>query len=665
MKRIAVISAVVLVFTGALAAGFTLLLSPSFLADEMARAVEQASGKKLSFGSGPRLTLWPEFGVAFGNVRLDNARDFSELPFATVEEMRVRIAAAALIGRRAAIDEVRLVRPRLNLFMDQAGHGNWMQDAAPTAGASPPVPPLYVEGGTVTFGDERSGQRVRLGDLDMLMTLQSAKGPLEVKGSGNWHNDRMSFSLFIKSPQSLAEKGSPVDLNVSGSWIDLGFSGRGAIAEEIDLAGTLEGNSRSLRGLLRWAGLEIGDGKGFERFRTSGAFRLRGNSFALSKAQFRLDGMNAQGDAALDFKSGKPILTLALGIDHLDLNRYGLGSSLFSGEADEGIERWGLQPIDFSLLNSFDAKATLTADRVIFGRAIMSHARLNGTIGNGVLNAKLEHIDLHQGKAKGQLVLNGAQKAPIVQVGLDAENIDANALLGGASGRLKGRAEASMALAATGRSPRELIASLRGTAGVAIRDGALAGIDVEQMAQEVAEKIVVGWTANAQATTRFDLLKGNFKLADGIAETSDLDAAGPGLKLKGKGLIDLLKGEIEMKIEPEFSAHAMNIPLMISGPLSRPKLYPDIAGVLENPAAAYEALKALLSRAAGRPGGAGTPETATTNAGGVAGEALSSEADAGTPAHSVDLKKELNTNTIDLMNGFTGDSEPEALSTDP
>ena len=120
-----------------------------------------------------------------------------------------------------------------------------------------------------------------------------------------------------------------------------------------------------------------------------------------------------------------------------------------------------------------------------------------------------------------------------------------------------------------------------------------------------------------------------------------------------------------MKIEPEFGAQAMNVPVMISGPWSKPKFYPDIAGVLENPAAAYEALKTLLSRTPDGAGGEGTPTAATSNAGGVAGEALSSEADAGTPAHSVDLKKELNTNTIDLMNGFTGDSEPETLSTDP
>jgi AsmA protein len=437
------------------------------------------------------------------------------------------------------------------------------------------------------------------------------------------------------------------------------------VAEEIDLAGTLEGSSRSLRGLLRWAGLDIGEGKGFERVRTSGAFRLKGSSLALSKAQFRFDGMNGQGDAALDFKSEKPTLSLALGLDQLDLNRYGLSSSLLSAEADEGIERWGLQPIDFSLLNSFDANVALTAERVIYGRAIMSHARLNGRIDNGVLNAKLEHIDLHQGKAKGQLVLNGAQKAPIAQVGFDAENFNAEALLGGMGGRLKGRADASLALAATGRSPRELIASLRGTAGVTVRDGALSGIDVEHIVKAVAEKIILGWPERAEATSRFDLLKGSFKLADGIAETSDLEASGPGLKFKGKGLVDLLKGEVEMKIEPEFGQDAMNIPVMISGSWSKPKFYPDIAGVLENPTAAYEALKALLSRAAEGTGGEGMPATATSNAGGVAGEALSNEADAGAPARSVDLKKELNTNTIDLMNGFTGSNEPETLSSDP
>jgi AsmA protein len=102
--------------------------------------------------------------------------------------------------------------------------------------------------------------------------------------------------------------------------------------------------------------------------------------------------------------------------------------------------------------------------------------------------------------------------------------------------------------------------------------------------------------------------------------------------------------------------------MMISGPWAKPKFYPDIAGVLENPAAAYDALKALVSRVK-------TPEEpqasrTLSNAGGVAGEGLSSDSGSGEPPRAVELKKQLNTNTIELMNGFAGETPSEPVSSE-
>src|SRR5688572_13746510 len=301
MKRLAVIAAVFLVFAGAVA-GLAYMSSPSFLSAALAKAVEESSGKQISFRSGPRIVLWPEFGITYGNVSLRGDGPLSEEPFAEIEKMRVKISPAALIGRRAAIEEVRLVNPRINLLIN-SGRNNW----SIAAGAGEPdgraslvaIPPIYVEGGTVNLKDLRSGERFSLGKLDMVVMLASPRGALDIRGSGDWRNDRVSFSLFIKSPQALAGKGSPLDINLSGSWLDFGFSGRAAVAEQLDLAGTIQGGSRSLRGLMRWAGIDIGDGKGLGSFRTSGAFRLKGKTLELTKAQFRLDRMMAEGHASL------------------------------------------------------------------------------------------------------------------------------------------------------------------------------------------------------------------------------------------------------------------------------------------------------------------------------------------------------------------------------
>ena len=668
MKRLAVISAVFLVIAGALVAGLAQMFSPSSLSAALARAVEESSGKQISFRSGPRIALWPEFGIAYRNVTLTGSGAPDEEPFAEIDEMRVKISPVTLIGRRAAIEEVRLLNPRINLLIDSSGRTNWSIAAgsAETSKASLlAIPPIYVEGGTVSLKDVRSGERFRFGKLDMLVMLASPRGALDIRGSGDWRNDRVSFSLFIKSPQALAGKGSPLDINLSGSWLNFGFSGRGAVAQQLDLAGTIQGGSRSLRGLMRWAGIEIGEGKGLGSFRTSGAFRLKGKTLELTKAQFRLDRVTAKGNASLALDQEKPALTATLDIEQIDLNDYFLAYK--RDQRAQGIERWSASPVDFTLLNSVKAKAALRTERLIYGRATMGNAVIDVLLDNGILNAKAKEIELYGGKGEGQLVLNGEQRVPTLQLGFDGQGVDARQLFGdlGEFDQLEGRSDLALAIAATGHSPREMAASLRGSAGLKINDGAVRGLDVPLLMGHVAQKIVVGWPETQDVANSFSLLKGNFKIADGIAESNDLELVSPVLSLKGQGLLDLLKGEVELKVKPanEGDAVALAVPMMITGPWSKPKFYPDIAGVLENPAAAYDALKALVSSVKKPEEEPGDSDT-LSNAGGVAGETLSSDPGSSEPPRAVELRKQLNTNTIELMNGFTGETPPEPVSSE-
>jgi AsmA protein len=669
MKRLAVIAAVFLIFAGAVA-GLAYMFSPAFLSAVLAKAIEESSGKRMSFQSGPRIALSPEFGIAFGNVTLKGNSVPGEEPFAEIEEMRVKISPAALIRRRATIEEVRLVNPRINLLIDSSGRNNW----SVAAGAGEldgkanlvAIPPIYVEGGTVKLNDLRSGERFSLGKLDMVVMLASPRGAIDMRGSGDWRNDRVSFSLFIKSLQALAGKGSPLDINLSGSWLDFGFSGRAAIAKQLDLAGTIQGGSRSLRGLMRWAGIDIGDGKSLGSFRTSGAFRLKGKTLELTNAKFRLDRMMAEGDASLALDQEKPALTARLDVNQIDLNDYLLGYN--RDQRAQGIERWSAASVDFTLLNSIEAKAALRTERLIYGRATMGNAVIEAHLANGILNAKVKEIDLYGGKGEGQLVLNGEQRVPTLQLGFDAHGVDSRSLFSDFwdFDRLEGSSDLALAIAATGHSPREMAASLRGSAGVKITNGAVTGVDMPLLMGHVAQKIVVGWPETKAIASSFSLLKGNFKIADGIAESDDLELVSSTLSLTGQGLLDLLKGEVELKIKPagpgEAGVIALAVPMMISGPWAKPKFYPDIAGVLENPAAAYDALKALVSRVK-------TPEApqashTLSNAGGVAGEGLSSDSGSGEPPRAVELKKQLNTNTIELMNGFAGETPSEPVSSE-
>src|SRR5215210_1270330 len=354
MRRLAVILSGVAILAGSTLSAAYLLASANSLITQIADGIERSTGRIVTINSAARLRLWPEFGISFSGVKLANAEVGNGSAFAEVETMRVTISPGALIRRRAEINEIKLINPVVNLVVDAQGRGNWETGKASRTAkdiTSPAVPPLYVEGGTVSFLDERSGESHVFKRLDLALTLPSLEGAIDIKGSGDWQQDRVSFSLFLKSPQLLAGEGTPIDLNISGSWLNFAFSGQAAVSKNLQLAGTVEGGTRSLRGLMRWSGLKIGEGKGLGVLQAKGALSLKGQVLSLSKAQFILDGMRAQGDVAVRFAEDKPKLTARLGLDALDLNQY-VPAPHRSGDEGEGLEAWSSESLDFSALNA-------------------------------------------------------------------------------------------------------------------------------------------------------------------------------------------------------------------------------------------------------------------------------------------------------------------------
>jgi AsmA protein len=659
MRRLAVILSGMVILAGSTLSAIYLLVSANSLTMQIADGIERSTGRIVTIGSAARLRLWPEFGISFSDVKLANPGAGTGSAFAEVETMRVNLSPGALIRRRAEIDEIKLINPVVNLVVDAQGRGNWEtgKTSQKAQNTSPPaVPPLYVEGGTVNFVDDRSGDSHVFKRLDLALTLLSLEGAIDIKGSGDWRQDRVSFSLFLKSPQLFAGEGTPIDLNVSGSWLNFAFSGQAAASKDFQLAGTVEGGTRSLRGLMRWAGLKIGDGKGLGVLQAKGALSLKGQVLSLSKAQFILDGMRAQGDVAVRFAEDKPKLTARLGLDALDLNQY-IPAPHRSGDEGEGLEAWSSESLDFSALNAMDASANLRAARLIYGRALMSDAVIDATIADGILNAKLDKVVLYGGTAGGQVVLNGKQKVPTVQANFHGNGLDGNRLLKniGSFPWLDGRCDLALAFAATGRNQREMIASLRGTAGFAFEEGGVKDVDLAKIADAVSKEIHTGWIMGAPAATKFQQLRAEFTITDGIAESKEFRVEGPELKLSGKGIVDLLKQELDLKVDADLSAAkgvnaaSLAVPVVVKGPWGKPKFYPDIPGILDNPQSAYATLKTLVR---GKLPGSPTDDTVDDLLGGN---------DMGAAAHTDLVKKQINSEGGDLMNGFAGESAPDII----
>jgi AsmA protein len=134
------------------------------------------------------------------------------------------------------------------------------------------------------------------------------------------------------------------------------------------------------------------------------------------------------------------------------------------------------------------------------------------------------------------------------------------------------------------------------------RDGAIRGLNVAQMIRSLTSGTLSGWQENKQQATDLTQLSASFRIELGKATTSDINLVGPLVRVTGGGTVDLGEKSLALRVEPKLvmttegqgratDPVGLGIPVAIDGPWDEPRIYPDIAGILDNPDAAYARLK--------------------------------------------------------------------------
>jgi AsmA protein len=579
--------------------------------------VKAATGRTLTISGAPRIVLWPELSIEADDAVLSNPPGLYHGQLAAIPRLRLKIDAGSLFARRLEVKQLTLVNPRITLVSDGEGRANWAFAAAGSSSAAAAAyrplldsiasAPIRIENGVVRFVDERTGRTVSLTGADLMASFGTSDSPFAVHGYVLWNGQRVAMTLFIKDPARIPGQGSPIDVTLDSPLLKFSFSGRAVLNREASLSGTAELSSTSLRELSGWTGFRLGSGRGLGPFAASGSFDLTNGVVSLSKTVMALDGMNGQGNIKIDLTGDKPRVTAALGIDRLDMNIY--GGIADRSQPSQSADDWSDRELDFSPLRAIDANLSFAASELRIGGLRTGKANIAAELGGGVLDLTIKDTELYGGKASGRLVLNGSRPVPAVQAAIRAESVEGAPLLAGAAGldTLTGTTSMTLSLAGIGRSEREVVSTLRGTAEFRMLDGALRDISLMRMLREVRKDILAGWQPAADSRTVFRELSATFALEDGIATSSDLQLVAPELTITGSGQADLLRRALDFKVvpklaagpagEPAASEAALAVPLVVKGPWGSPKIYPDIAGILENPRAGYDTLNKLRAPA--------------------------------------------------------------------
>ena len=248
----------------------------------------------------------------------------------------------------------------------------------------------------------------------------------------------------------------------------------------------------------------------------------------------------------------------------------------------------------------------MSAAELNIGDARFAPAAVDAALGGGVLKAQFSHLGVYGGEADGELTVDVSGNNPNYMLRSDLAGVRALPLLSSLADfdKIDGKMQARLAFRSSGSSQRAIMSALSGTAFVVFQDGAIRDLNIAKMIRSLTSGTLSGWQQGRDQTTDLTQLSASFRIEQGQATTTDLTLAGPLVRMTGAGTVDLPAKTLAFRVEPKLvmttegqgsaaNPVGLGIPVAIEGPWAEPRIYPDVAGMLDNPDAAYAKLKEM------------------------------------------------------------------------
>jgi len=251
------------------------------------------------------------------------------------------------------------------------------------------------------------------------------------------------------------------------------------------------------------------------------------------------------------------------------------------GGAQSGaVSRWSSNPIDLSMLRSADVALEIAARGIIYGAYTFADPKLSLSIQDGTLS-----IDPLVGKLfEGDVNVRGRlsdRDIPSLELAVTLGDADLHRAIVDIVGldAVAGRVEIEGAVSARGRSERELVSALNGTATFAAQQGVVQGFDLKSLSDrlkqlnEIPDYLALLQTTLNGGETRFTSLGGTFRINDGVMTSTDLGGDLEGARLSGQTIIDLPRWLMDLESEVRLTEHPQAPPLglRLQGPLDAPR----------------------------------------------------------------------------------------------
>lgn len=281
---------------------------------------------------------------------------------------------------------------------------------------------------------------------------------------------------------------------------------------------------------------------------------LRGSAQLDAKAAaWKLEGalsgnrFDVNGRAGLTGKV--PDIQAQARFDSLDLNKLllpekpGAAAPAASGPAPADT------PVALDGLEAVDGRFSVSANAFAFRQYRFSDVKIEAALDAGTL--RLSRL---AGRAwGGSIEASGSAeaKARRVAVKLAADNVNINALLKDVAGKdlLEGTGRVSADVQTSGATVGAMRSKLAGNVGLRLSNGAVKGVNLARSFRQakalLSGKQDTSTKASSTEKTDFSEMSASARLADGVAQSDDLELKSPFLRIGGAGRFDIGRGTID------------------------------------------------------------------------------------------------------------------------
>ena len=460
---------------------------------------------------------------------------------------------------------------------------------------------IRIDDGTIEVNDPARSLTETFTKVELALAWPSISKSFAATGRFEWHGEPVDASVSLTDfAAALAGNRSGLKLRFTGTPVKLAFEGNVSTQPTLKAEGTVAADSASLRDTLRWIGYQPITGGGFGRFALKARTSVTSGSIALTTVNIDLDGNVAEG--VLTFATdGRRAVQGTLAADELNLTPYiSTIRVLTDNERD-----WNRGPLSIDNLTGVDIDLRLSAARIAVARAKLGRTAIAVNLRGGKLGVTIGESQAYNGVLKGTMALAPSDSGADFKSQLQFIDVDLEKSLGDLFQfrKLEGRGDIELVLDATGNSVMAMTRTLNGSARMNGRQGAMVGLNVEQLLRRLERRPLSGAGDFRNGRTPYDKLAVDVKIAEGTATVEGVHLEGSKVRLILAGTASIPAREFDLRgvaaLASTSSADtppAFELPFMVQGPWDDPMMLPDTQALMQRSPAASPLLNAVKNR---------------------------------------------------------------------